>query len=59
MSEEKKDVKNESGATEKEEVKAPVSSICDDAQKNAAAQVDESSEIKPVQGFFLTSQRWH
>jgi hypothetical protein len=41
------------------EVKAPVSAICDNAQANAAAQVDDDSEIKPVEGFFLTSQRWH
>jgi hypothetical protein len=41
------------------EVKAPVSAICDNAQANAAAQIDDDSEIKPVEGFFLTSQRWH
>ncbi|MGV8084227.1 MAG: hypothetical protein AB2L09_11435 [Coriobacteriia bacterium] len=45
--------------TEKEEVKAPVSEICGKAQANAAAAVGDDSEVKPVQGFFLTSQRWH
>jgi hypothetical protein len=44
---------------EKQETVAPVSAICDDASANAAAQVDDDSEIKPVEGFFLTSQRWH
>jgi len=55
MSDETKEVKD----GEAKEVKAPVSAICDDAQKNAAAQVEDGSEIKPVKGFFLTSQRWH
>jgi hypothetical protein len=44
---------------EKQEAVAPVSAICDGASANAAAQVDDESEIKPVEGFFLTSQRWH
>jgi hypothetical protein len=44
---------------EKQETVAPVSAICDGASANAAAQVDDDSEIKPVEGFFLTSQRWH
>jgi hypothetical protein len=44
---------------EKQETVAPVSAICDGASSNAAAQVDDGSEIKPVEGFFLTSQRWH
>lgn len=44
---------------EKTEIKAPVSAICDGASANAAAQIDDDSEIKPVEGFFLTSQRWH
>jgi hypothetical protein len=38
---------------------APVSAICEGASANAQAQVDDDSEIKPVEGFFLTSQRWH
>ncbi|MDR0499840.1 MAG: hypothetical protein LBG97_01145 [Coriobacteriales bacterium] len=38
---------------------APVSSICEDASANAVAQINDDSEIKPVEGFFLTSQRWH
>ncbi|MDR1358533.1 MAG: hypothetical protein LBJ48_04175 [Coriobacteriales bacterium] len=41
------------------DVEAPVSAICEGASANAAAQVDDESEIKPVEGFFLTSQRWH
>jgi hypothetical protein len=44
---------------ENKDVKAPVSAICDNAQANAAALADDESEIKPVEGFFLTSQRWH
>ncbi|WP_158539682.1 hypothetical protein [Gordonibacter sp. 28C] len=42
-----------------QETKAPVSEICGNAQEQAAALVDDDSEIKPVEGFFLTSQRWH
>lgn len=42
-----------------EEVKAPVSEICGNAEELAASLVDDDSEIKPVEGFFLTSQRWH
>jgi hypothetical protein len=38
---------------------APVSAICEGASAHAAAQIDDDSEIKPVEGFFLTSQRWH
>ena len=49
----------EQTAEESEETKAPVSEICDNAEENAAALVDDDSEIKPVEGFFLTSQRWH
>lgn len=41
------------------EAKAPVSEICDNAEELAASLVDDDSEIKPVEGFFLTSQRWH
>lgn len=44
---------------EDEKAKAPVSEICGNAQENAAAAVDDDSEVKPVEGFFLTSQRWH
>jgi hypothetical protein len=47
------------GVEKKEEIKAPVSEICANAQENAVAQIDDDSEIKPVEGFFLTSQRWH
>jgi hypothetical protein len=36
-----------------------VSAICEGASANAAAQIDDDSEIQPVEGFFLTSQRWH
>jgi hypothetical protein len=46
-------------AEQADEIKAPVSEICGSAQANAANQVDDDSEIKPVEGFFLTSQRWH
>lgn len=42
-----------------EEIKAPVSEICGNAEELAASLVDDDSEIKPVEGFFLTSQRWH
>lgn len=49
----------EQNAEESEETKAPVSEICGNAEENAAALVDDDSEIKPVEGFFLTSQRWH
>lgn len=42
-----------------EEVEAPVSAICNNAEELAADLVDDDSEIKPVEGFFLTSQRWH
>lgn len=41
------------------DVKAPVSEICGNAQEHAASLIDEDSEVKPVEGFFLTSQRWH
>lgn len=42
-----------------EEAKAPVSAICNNAEELAAELIDDDSEIKPVEGFFLTSQRWH
>lgn len=42
-----------------EEIKAPVSEICGNAEELAASLVEDDSEIKPVEGFFLTSQRWH
>lgn len=44
---------------QKEEIKAPVSEICGNAEELAASLVDDDSEITPTQGFFLTSQRWH
>jgi hypothetical protein len=55
----KEEIKEVTDEKATEEVKAPVSAICDNAQANAAAQIDDDSEIKPVEGFFLTSQRWH
>lgn len=42
-----------------EELKAPVSQICGNAEELASKLVDDDSEVKPVEGFFLTSQRWH
>lgn len=42
-----------------DEAKAPVSEICGSAEEQAAALVGDDSEVKPVEGFFLTSQRWH
>lgn len=58
--EEKKDLEQPvTQADGKEKISAPVSEICDNAEQNAAALVDDDSEIKPVEGFFLTSQRWH
>jgi hypothetical protein len=51
--------KREEKVADTEDVKAPVDEICGNASANAAAQVDDDSEIKPVEGFFLTSQRWH
>ena len=42
-----------------DEIKAPVSEICGNAEELAASLVDDDSEVKPVEGFFLTSQRWH
>lgn len=56
---EKKVVENVDGTEKTEGAKAPVSEICGNAEENAAALVDDDSEIKPVEGFFLTSQRWH
>lgn len=44
---------------EVDEIEAPVSAICNNAEELAADLVDDDSEIKPVEGFFLTSQRWH
>ena len=41
------------------ETKAPISEICADAKEAAEDLIDDDSEIKPVEGFFLTSQRWH
>lgn len=46
-------------ASTDEEPKALVSEICGNAEELAAELVDEDSEVKPVEGFFLTSQRWH
>lgn len=60
MTDDKKDeVKAAAATVEEQNLEAPVSAICEGASANAAAQVDDDSEIKPVQGFFLTSQRWH
>lgn len=44
---------------QEENVKAPVSEICGNAEELAAQLIDDDSEITPTQGFFLTSQRWH
>lgn len=44
---------------EEKAIEAPISEICGEASANAAAEVDDESEIKPVEGFFFTSQRWH
>ena len=58
MADEKKPVQDET--TEKsKEAKAPGNEICGNAEEGAAALVDDDSEIRPVEGFFLTSQRWH
>ena len=46
-------------SVEVDEIEAPVSAICNNAEELAADLVDDDSEIKPVEGFFLTSQRWH
>lgn len=60
MTDEKKAPEQEAAAQEQaEEAKAPVSEICGNAEEQAAALVDDDSDIKPTQGFFLTSQRWH
>ncbi len=54
---EKKTLEKDGNKTEKD--KAPVKAICGNAEENAAALVDDDSEVKPVEGYFLTSQRWH
>lgn len=56
---EERDMADEEKITEEVEVEAPVSAICNNAEELAADLVDDDSEIKPVEGFFLTSQRWH
>ncbi len=56
MSDEKRTPEN---SQDGEDAKAPVSEICGNAEELAASLVDDDSEIKPVEGFFLTSQRWH
>lgn len=53
------ETKNTEKAQEAEDAKAPVSEICGNAEELAASLVDDDSEVKPVEGFFLTSQRWH
>lgn len=45
--------------TEDEKIRKPVDEICGNAEENAASLVEDDSEVKPVEGFFLTSQRWH
>ena len=57
MGDEEKEV--QAATDEATDVEAPVSAICEGASANAAAQIEDDSEIKPVEGFFLTSQRWH
>jgi hypothetical protein len=59
LDDKKKEIEDTTEEKATDEIKAPVSAICDNAQANAAAQIDDDSEIKPVEGFFLTSQRWH
>lgn len=56
MNDEEKNVQKDA---EKSEIEAQVSAICGNAEENAAALVDDDSEVKPVEGYFLTSQRWH
>ena len=55
MADEKKPVQDET-AEKNKEAKAPVSEICGNAEEGAAALVDDDSEIRPVEGFFLTSR---
>ena len=57
MDDEKKEVV-EAVEEKVEEIVAPVSEICANASENASS-IDDDSEIEPVQGFFLTAQRWH
>jgi hypothetical protein len=57
MTDDKKDIAKKDD--EEKEPVAPVDTITANAEKNAATQVDDDSEVKPVEGFFLTSQRWH
>lgn len=60
MEEERKQHPEKEKETEETpEAKAPVSEICGSAEERAAELADEDSEVKPVEGFFLTSQRWH
>lgn len=58
MTEEKKKALEKDGSKTKRD-EAPVKAICGNAEENAAALIDEDSEVKPVEGYFLTSQRWH
>lgn len=58
MAEEKRKAPEKDGNDSKRD-EAPVKTICGNAEENAAALVDEGSEVKPVEGYFLTSQRWH
>lgn len=59
MKEERKHPGEEKETEKTPEAKAPVSEICGSAEQRAAELADEDSEVKPVEGFFLTSQRWH
>ena len=59
MADERKVPESQAADAEKEEVKAPISEICDNSEELAASLVDDDSEIEPVEGFFFTSQRWH
>lgn len=56
VDEEERDIKQ---AEDTQDEKAPVNKICENAHEHAASLIDDDSEIKPVEGFFLTSQRWH
>ncbi len=44
---------------EGEDMSFPSAKYAATPKKLAASLVDDDSEIKPVEGFFLTSQRWH
>lgn len=53
------DDKKKAEEEKKDETVAPISEICANSEDLAAELVDDDSEIKPTEGFFFTSQRWH